>query len=74
MHGYLGFARGDCQPRNTLGPETELLNYARNQVRTTINDARDAVWNLRHTTESERKLPETLEAITANARRESTSP
>jgi ligand-binding sensor domain-containing protein/signal transduction histidine kinase len=52
------------------GPEAELLNYARTQVRSTINEARDAVWNLRHKAAQERRLPEILEAMTTDASRE----
>ena len=57
--------------RNTYGPEGELLNHARAQIRTTINEARDAVWNLRHKVEPERRLPDILEAAAVQARRES---
>lgn len=52
------------------GREAELLDYARTQVRTTIEEARKAVWNLRHREEPERKLLEILEALAANARLE----
>ncbi len=37
-------------------PENVLLGYARTQVRTTIHEARDAVWNLRHGEEQEHDL------------------
>lgn len=56
--------------KNPPGTEAELLNYARTQMRSTINEARDAVWNLRHGAGPERQLPEILEAMTADASQE----
>jgi signal transduction histidine kinase/ligand-binding sensor domain-containing protein len=37
------------------GPRRELLDSARDQVRATVNEAREAVWNLRH---KEGQIPE----------------
>jgi ligand-binding sensor domain-containing protein/signal transduction histidine kinase len=61
---------GIASRRNTPGAEAELLNYARAQARTTIDEAREAVWNLRHKVGPERRLAEILESMTVNAHRE----
>jgi ligand-binding sensor domain-containing protein/signal transduction histidine kinase len=54
--------------RATSGTEVELLDLARQQVRTTIDEARDAVWDLRHKDEAERKLQDVMEALAVQAR------
>jgi signal transduction histidine kinase len=41
----------------------ELLEHAREQVRTTIDEARQAVWNLRQEQPSDRMLTQTLEGM-----------
>ena len=48
----------------------DLLHYARAQVRTTIDEARHAVWDLRHENESELDLTASLEAIAAQTQKE----
>lgn len=45
------------------GPQNGLLNYARTQVRTTIDEARQAVWNLRHDDEPMEDFPHALTGI-----------
>ena len=52
------------------GRQAELLDYARSQVRTTIQEAREAVWNLRHGEEPERDLPQLLETMSSHAAEE----
>jgi signal transduction histidine kinase len=52
------------------GPGEDLLEYARSQVRTTIDEARSAVWDLRHEEDSELDLAASLEAIAAQSRKE----
>lgn len=48
----------------------ELLNYARTQVRTTIDEARQAVWNLRHRDEPQEDLSQSAAAIAEHTSRE----
>ncbi len=48
----------------------DLLAYARAQVRTTIDEARNAVWDLRHEDDAELDLRASLEAIAAQSRKE----
>jgi signal transduction histidine kinase/ligand-binding sensor domain-containing protein len=48
----------------------DLLEYARAQVRTTIDEARHAVWDLRHEDESALDLKASLEAISVQTRKE----
>lgn len=48
----------------------DLLQYARAQVRTTIDEARHAVWDLRHEDESSLDLGESLAAIASQTRKE----
>jgi signal transduction histidine kinase len=51
-------------------PGEDLLQYARAQVRTTIDEARHAVWDLRHEQDSDLDLPASLEAIAVQTRKE----
>ena len=55
-------------------PQGELLGYARAQVRTTINEARLAVWNLRHEDEPALDLTDSVEAISLHTRKEFSIP
>ncbi len=48
------------------GREAELLDHARVQMRATIEEARQAVWNLRHRDEPEQGLAAILESLAAN--------
>jgi signal transduction histidine kinase/ligand-binding sensor domain-containing protein len=48
----------------------ELLDFARTQVRTTIDEARQAVWNLRHRDEPLEDLSQSAAAIAEHTRRE----
>ena len=50
--------------------ENGLLDYARNQVRTTIDEARRAVWNLRHEDEPMQDLSNALAVIAEHTRKE----
>jgi ligand-binding sensor domain-containing protein/signal transduction histidine kinase len=54
--------------------EEDLLRYARAQVRTTIDEARHAVWNLRHEDESELDLADSLGAISLQTQKEFSVP
>ena len=47
-------------------PEQILLSHAREQARTTIQEAREAVWNLRRGEESEHDLMESLQTLAAS--------
>jgi signal transduction histidine kinase len=58
----------------SVQPETqstahELLSYARTQIRTTIDEARDAVWDLRHNHRSRIDLAEGLHSVAQQAER-----
>jgi ligand-binding sensor domain-containing protein/signal transduction histidine kinase len=50
--------------------ENGLLDYARSQVRTTIDEARQAVWNLRHEDKPTQGLSDSLAAIAEHTRKE----
>jgi signal transduction histidine kinase len=56
---------GDRQPE-----KDELLDYARVQARTTINEARHAIWNMRHEQEKDVDLIEALEGVATQTTRE----
>jgi ligand-binding sensor domain-containing protein/signal transduction histidine kinase len=51
-------------------PEKELLGYARAQAIATIDEARGAVWNLRHGEEQQHDLLSLLHALAENAGQE----
>jgi signal transduction histidine kinase len=51
-------------------PEKDLLDYARSQVRTTIDEARQAVWNLRHDDEPLQDLSHSIAVIAEHTRKE----
>jgi ligand-binding sensor domain-containing protein/signal transduction histidine kinase len=51
-------------------PERTLLDYARVQARTTIDEAREAVWNLRHDDELWHDLTNPIAAIAENIHKE----
>lgn len=55
-------------------PGEPLLRYARAQVRTTINEARNSVWNLRHEEEASTDLVQSLRAIASQTGMESGIP
>jgi signal transduction histidine kinase len=48
----------------------ELLDYARQQARTTIDEAREAVWNMRHERENDVDLVQSLAGIAQQTTRE----
>lgn len=48
----------------------ELLDYARQQARTTIDEAREAVWNMRHERENDVDLVQSIAGITQQTTRE----
>ena len=50
--------------------QENLLDFARTQVRTTIDEARQAVWNLRHDDEPLQDLSASIEAIAEHTRKE----
>lgn len=50
--------------------EQPLLDYARTQIRTTIDEARQAVWNLRHDNEPSQDLTNSIGIIAENTRKE----
>lgn len=50
-----------------LGSFTELLNFARSQIRETADEARRAVWNLRQTNGEEPAIDNLLERMTQQA-------
>lgn len=50
--------------------EEDLLDYARVQARTTIDEARQAVWNLRHDDEPSQDLAASIAAIAEHTRKE----
>lgn len=56
--------------RTETGPDEELLRYARTQARTTIDEAREAVWNLRHGEPSAHPVHEMLESLARNGSRD----
>jgi ligand-binding sensor domain-containing protein/signal transduction histidine kinase len=47
------------------GADTGLVDFARMQLRGTINEAREAVWNMRNRSENSGSLPEKLESMTS---------
>lgn len=49
----------------------DLLDSARMQARSTIDEARQAVWNLRHEDQQVSDFPKTIAALADNVRRES---
>ena len=51
-------------------PAENLLHHARVQVRTTINEARQAVWNLRHEEDSAVDLASSIDAISTQTSKE----
>jgi signal transduction histidine kinase len=55
-------------------PQEHLLGYARIQAQTTINEARHAVWNLRHEDEPALDLAASLDAISLQTRKEFSVP
>ncbi len=56
--------------RENHSVENGLLDYARTQVRTTIDEARQAVWNLRHEDEPMKDLSNSLAVIAEHTRKE----
>ena len=56
--------------RENYALQESLLDHARTQVRTTIDEARQAVWNLRHDDEPMQDLAGSIEAIADHTRRE----
>ena len=51
-------------------PQSELLNHARDQTRRTIDEARRAVWALRHRPEKKIDLIEALQRVASQAMRD----
>ena len=48
-------------------PERGLIEHARTQIRTTIDEAREAVWNLRRNRPAENSLDQTLRQMAAHS-------
>lgn len=57
-------------PADHESAKHELLDYARDQVRTTIHEAREAIWNMRHEREKDIELIEALNGIAMQTTRE----
>ncbi|SNS35651.1 Two component regulator propeller [Granulicella rosea] len=57
-------------PADTPAPGNELLDYARLQARATIDEARRAVWNMRHERENDVDLIELLTGVAQQTARE----
>lgn len=55
---------------NSETKKWELLEYARIQIRTTINEAREAVWHMRHERENEIDSIEALRGVATQMMRE----
>lgn len=53
-----------------ISAKEHLLEYARSQLRTTINEAREAVWDLRHADGSATTISPILESMTQQVSRE----
>ncbi|WP_158942805.1 sensor histidine kinase [Granulicella sp. S190] len=62
-------AVASLQPQ-TKDPKDDLLHHAREQVRTTIDEARHAVWNLRHEDGAAVDLNASIAAISAQTLRD----
>lgn len=56
--------------RRSGGTQQELLEYARVQARTTIDEARHAVWNMRHEQEKNVDLIEAINGVAVQTMRE----
>lgn len=70
IQGCTGVAmllEGIATQRESDSEDDNLLNVARAQLRATINEARQAVWNLRRKDEEEIDLPESLTALAEQA-------
>lgn len=57
-------------PGDDESAKQDLLNYARTQARTTIQEAREAIWNMRHEDERDIELIEALHGVAAQTTRE----
>jgi ligand-binding sensor domain-containing protein/signal transduction histidine kinase len=57
-------------PEDHGSAKHELLDYARTQARTTIKEAREAIWNMRHEGEKDIELTEALSGVAAQTTRE----
>jgi ligand-binding sensor domain-containing protein/signal transduction histidine kinase len=57
-------------PEENRMVKEELLDHARTQVRTTIDEARQAVWNMRHEQEKDVDVIEALRHVAAQTMRE----
>jgi signal transduction histidine kinase len=55
---------------NSEGTNHELLEFARQQARTTIDEARQAVWNMRHDQEKDVDLIEAIQGVATQTMRE----
>jgi signal transduction histidine kinase len=55
---------------NRSDTQHELLDFAREQARTPIDEARHAVWNMRHEEEKDVDLVEAIQGVATQTRRE----
>ncbi len=63
-----------CSPRDAAAFPEELLGHARTQVRTTIEEAREAVWDIRHSDAAAHDLKMSIGSIAAHTEREFSVP
>jgi ligand-binding sensor domain-containing protein/signal transduction histidine kinase len=57
-------------PVDQQSAKDDLLDYARTQARTTIQEAREAIWNMRHEGEKDIELVEALNSVATQTMRE----
>jgi len=57
-------------PESNVEAKNDLLEYAREQARETINEARQAVWDMRHEGENEIELVEAIRGVALQTTRE----
>jgi ligand-binding sensor domain-containing protein/signal transduction histidine kinase len=63
-HSSLGHAEPGAIPDSGLDAKNDLLDYARTQLRSTIDEARQAVWDLRQSSESTSDIGPLLGSMT----------
>jgi len=65
-NGVAMMLEAEAISRGEAGP-SEILNVARTQIRNTVTEARDALWNLRHSEADSQYLSNTLKSIATHA-------
>lgn len=66
-NGVAMLLEAEASSRNGAG-ESNLLSVARAQIRATVSDAREALWNLRQSHTDANYVRDTIESIAAHAR------